>query len=142
MKEFEEQDFIKIKLPKASYFSSLNKEKDPYDKMYSYAARKAFQSSLYNILFDKKIHVLETLSKEYGMSVSDFWLCKEDEKKLEEQVIQWIMKAHKKTKGWAKKALPMHNLSRGPAVFDAVGSRPSWVVPGYVYVRKPNEQKV
>jgi len=138
----EEQDFIKIKLPRASYFSSLNKEKDPYDKMYAYAAKKAFHSSLYNILFDKKQHVLEILSKEFGMSVSDFWICKEDEKKLEKQVIQWIIKAHKKTKRWAKQSLPMHNLSRGPAVFDEVHDRPEWVIPGYVYVRKPNEQKV
>ncbi len=135
----EEATFVKIKLPRSfTYFSSLDKEKDPYTKMYSWAAKKAFKNSLYNILYDKNVHILETLSKEYGMSVSDFWLTKEDDDKMKDIVLSWIMKFHKKGKKRAMEALRWHNFDRGPACFGDTET-PTWAQQGYIYVRKPNE---
>jgi hypothetical protein len=132
----EQSEFITIKLPRISYFASLGKV-DPYEKLYKWTAKKAFYNSLSNILFDSKQHILYILSKEYGMSVSDFWICEEDDKKFDDLILKWAIKHHKKTKAAAKRALVMFKFDRGPATFR--DDRPAWVQPGYIYVRKLNE---
>lgn len=135
----EQTDFITIKLPRISYFASVGKV-DPYEKMYKWAAKKAFYNSLSNILFDKNKHILYILSQEYGMGVSDFWICDEDDKKFDPLLLKWVIKFHKKTKAYAKRSLVLYKFDRGPATFRE--DRPQWAQPGYIYIRKPNEQKI
>ena len=137
-----EKDFIKVKLPRnMAYFG--RSQKDPYNRLYSFSAKKAFgENELYKILFNKKINIMENLHKNYGFTVSNFWVTEKDDIMLNKVVEKWIKKYHPKwNKNIVKDSLMWYKFDRGPACFGA--NPPKWAKSGYIYIKVPiNEQKI
>jgi hypothetical protein len=136
-----------VKLPPLSKLRSRREKHDPYDKLYGLVAKQAFSEELVKLLYPEA-NILELLSKKINLSVSDFWVCEEDYKKLRKLTEDWATVVLKKKYGFKpskkmiQKELCWFDLDRSPAVFYKK-DRPEWAKPGYVYVREPkNEQKI
>lgn len=76
-----------------------------------------------------------------GLSVSDFWMVEEDINKLDEVVIDWMVKSKeiptKSRKKIKETYLPFQNLNIGPAKFTGnLSDRYGELKQGYLYVRK------
>lgn len=131
--------FQKFKLPDMQIFKSSDKNVSPYDNLHRWAAKKLFSGEAYKVLYAKNDGKLDypKLCADKNMTVSDFWLCKEDSEKLNELVLEWIKNYHTRSISRAINMLKWHDLERGPVVFEdryieGMVEEPKL---GYIYIR-------
>lgn len=114
------------------------KQKDVYIKLHEWVLRKIFPENdqLHKILFDPE-NVWDLVPKGYKFNVSSVGVCEEDCKKLKDLFIEWVRKAHRKSKKYAEKAHAWHNLDVGPRELR-IESREENKKPGFIYVDLDN----
>jgi hypothetical protein len=104
------ENYTKIKLPSFTKFKGT-KGVSPYEKFHNWIGEQ----------FGKK--------ESDKINVSANWVTSEDDSKLRDLTLQWMIKSHKLSERIAKKNIPWISLEVGPAILsqDDIDS-------GFVYV--------
>lgn len=111
----------------------------PYERFYyTCLVDSVLNDQIINLLYfnedDNPMYKFKKIMHMFKVDVSNFYICKKDEDKLDKYQLEWILKKKRQmNKKLAKeRVLPFDKMAYGPAVFTR---RPRWAKEGYAYIK-------